>query len=202
MKELGGGGMLHLDERSITGRSIGEQLESVSPLGTNAANGTGWCGPERVVYPLEQPLGPQGGIAILRGNLAPDGAVIKQAAVSPQLMKHRGQAVVFSSSSDLADRIDDPALEVTPDSVLVLQNAGPKGAPGMPEAGGLPIPKKRLAPRVRDMARISDSRMSGTAYGAVVLHVAPEAAIGGPLGLVQTGDWIELDVAERRLNLE
>jgi len=202
MKELARGGLLHLDERSVTGRTIGEQLADVRPLGTDASNGTGWYGSERIIYPLEQPLGPQGGIAILRGNLAPDGAVIKQAAVSPKLMQHRGQAIVFSSSSDLADRIDDPALEVTADSVLVLQNAGPKGAPGMPEAGGLPIPKKLLAAGVRDMVRISDARMSGTGYGAVVLHVAPEAAIGGPLGLVQTGDWIELDVSLRKLNLE
>ncbi|MCA1646098.1 MAG: dihydroxy-acid dehydratase, partial [Chloroflexi bacterium] len=140
--------------------------------------------------------------AILRGNLAPDGAVVKQSAVSPELRRHRGQAVVFSSSSDLGARIDDPTLEVNVDSVLVLQNAGPKGAPGMPEAGGLPIPKKLLANGVRDMLRISDARMSGTGYGAVVLHVAPEAAVGGPLGLVRTGDWIELDVAERRLHLE
>jgi dihydroxy-acid dehydratase len=202
MKELARGGLLHLDERSITGRTIGEQLESVPPLGTNASNGTGWSGPERVVFPLEQPLGPQGGIAILRGNLAPDGAVVKQTAVSANLMRHRGQAIVFSSSTDLAARIDDPALDVTPESVLVLQNAGPKGAPGMPEAGGLPIPKKLLAQGVRDMLRISDARMSGTGYGAVVLHVAPEAAVGGPLGLVQSGDWIELDVAARRLHLE
>jgi len=202
MKELARGGLLHLDERSITGRSIGEQLESVPPLGTDAANGTGWCGPERVVFPLEQPLGPQGGIAILRGNLAPDGAVVKQTAVSPKLMRHRGQAIVFSSSTDLAERIDDPSLDVTAESVLVLQNAGPKGAPGMPEAGGLPIPRKLLAQGVRDMLRISDARMSGTGYGAVVLHVAPEAAVGGPLGLVRTGDWIELNVAERRLHLE
>jgi len=151
---------------------------------------------------LEQPLGAQGGIAILRGNLAPDGAVVKQTAVSRQLMRHRGQAVVFSSSTDLTERIDDPALDVTPESVLVLQNAGPRGAPGMPEAGGLPIPRKLLERGVRDMLRISDARMSGTGYGAVVLHVAPEAAVGGPLGLVRTGDWIELDVAERRLHLE
>jgi dihydroxy-acid dehydratase len=128
--------------------------------------------------------------------------VIKQSAVSPHLMQHRGQAVVFTSTTDLAARIDDPALEVTQDSVLVLQNTGPKGAPGMPEAGGLPIPKKLLAQGVRDMLRISDARMSGTGYGAVVLHVAPEAAVGGPLGLVETGDWIELDVAERRLHLD
>jgi dihydroxy-acid dehydratase len=202
MKELARGGLLHLDERTITGRTIGAQLESVAPLGTDAATGTGWCGPERIVFPLAQPLGPQGGIAILRGNLAPDGAVVKQTAVSRQLMRHRGQAVVFSSSVDLAERIDDPALEVTPESVLVLQNAGPKGAPGMPEAGGLPIPRKLLERGVRDMLRISDARMSGTGYGAVVLHVAPEAAVGGPLGLVRSGDWIALDVGERRLHLE
>jgi dihydroxy-acid dehydratase len=202
MKELARGGLLHLDERSVTGRSIGEQLAGVPPLGQDAASGTGWYGSERIVFPLEQALGPQGGIAILRGNLAPDGAVIKQSAVSPKLMQHRGLAIVFSSSSDLAARIDDPDLDVTPDSVLVLQNAGPKGAPGMPEAGGLPIPKKLLANGVRDMLRISDARMSGTGYGAVVLHVAPEAAVGGPLGLVQTGDWIQLDVAGRKLRLE
>src|SRR6266849_2141991 len=118
MKELARGGLVHLDERSVTGRSIGEQLASVPPLGQDAASGTGWYGSERIVFPLEQPLGPQGGIAILRGNLAPDGAVIKQAAVSPQLMQHRGQAVVFNSSSDLAARIDDPSLVVTPDTVL------------------------------------------------------------------------------------
>jgi dihydroxy-acid dehydratase len=202
LKELARGGLLHLDERSITGRTIGEQLATVPPLGNDATTGTGWSGSERVVLPLEQPLGPQGGIAILHGNLAPDGAVVKQTAVSPKLMWHRGQAVVFSSSSELAERIDDPNLEVSPESVLVLQNAGPKGAPGMPEAGGLPIPKKLLARGVRDMLRISDARMSGTGYGAVVLHVAPEAAVGGTLGLVREGDWIELDVGQRRLHLE
>ena len=202
MKELARGGLLHLDEPSVTGRTIGEQLEAVPALGQDATSGTGWCGRERVIFPLDQPLSQQGGIAILRGNLAPDGAVVKQTAVSPHLMKHRGRALVFSSTVDLAERIDDPNLDVTPDSVLVLQNAGPKGAPGMPEAGGLPIPKKLLAQGVRDMLRISDARMSGTGYGAVVLHVAPEAAVGGPLALVRDGDWIELDVAERRLHLE
>jgi dihydroxyacid dehydratase/phosphogluconate dehydratase len=151
---------------------------------------------------LEEPLGPQGGIAILRGNLAPDGAVIKQTAVSPSLMRHRGRAIVFSSTSELAERIDDPALDISPQRILVLQNTGPKGAPGMPEAGGLPIPKKLLAEGVRGMVRISDARMSGTGYGAVVLHFAPEAAVGGPLGLVRTGDWIELDVAHCTLHLE
>jgi dihydroxy-acid dehydratase len=202
MKELARGGLLHLDEPTISGQTIGQVLAGVQGLGEDAAGGSGWSGPERVIFPLEQPLQAQGGIAILRGNLAPDGAVIKQSAVSPHLRRHRGQAVVFSSSSDLAAKIDDPSLDVTPDSVLVLQNAGPKGAPGMPEAGGLPIPKKLLALGIRDMVRISDSRMSGTGYGAVVLHVAPEAAVGGPLGLVQTGDWIALDVAERVLQLE
>ena len=202
MKELGRGGLLHLDEQTVTGRTIGQHLERVPALGTDAASGTGWCGPQRIVHRLEEPLGARGGIAILRGNLAPDGAVIKQTAVSPHLMRHRGRAIVFSSTSDLAERIDDPALDVAPESVLVLQNTGPKGAPGMPEAGGLPIPKKLLAQGVRDMVRISDARMSGTGYGAVVLHVAPEAAIGGPLGLVRTGDWIELDVVNRTLHLE
>ena len=202
MKELARGGLLHLSEPTITGQTIGEQLERVPLLGVDASGGSGWCGPDRVVYPLEQPLGPQGGIAILRGNLAPDGAVIKQTAVSPHLRRHRGQAVVFSSTDDLAERIDDPLLDVTAESVLVLQNTGPRGAPGMPEAGGLPIPKKLLAQGVRDMLRISDARMSGTGYGAVVLHVVPEAAVGGPLGLVRSGDWIALDVAARSLRLE
>jgi dihydroxy-acid dehydratase len=202
MKELARGGLLHLDEATITGRTIGQQLENVPGLGQDASSGTGWSGPERIVFPLEQPLSPQGGIAILRGNLAPDGAVVKQTAVSANLMRHRGQAIVFTSTTDLAERIDEPGLEVTPDSVLVLQNTGPKGAPGMPEAGGLPIPRKLLAAGVRDMLRISDARMSGTGYGAVVLHVAPEAAVGGPLGLVQTGDWIDFDVAERTLHLD
>jgi dihydroxy-acid dehydratase len=202
MKELARGGLLHLDEPTITGRTIGEHLARVAAPGADAAGGTGWSGPERVVYPLEQPIQPQGGIAILRGNLAPDGAVIKQTAVSPHLLRHRGRAVVFTSTEDLAARIDDPGLDVRADSVLVLQNTGPRGAPGMPEAGGLPIPKKLLAQGVRDMLRISDARMSGTGYGAVVLHVAPEAAVGGPLGLVQTGDWIAMDVAERRLHLD
>jgi dihydroxy-acid dehydratase len=202
MKVLADGGLLHLDQPTVTGRTIGEQLEGVRPLGTNPIDGNGWYGEQRVLYPLDAPLKPEGGIAIVRGNLAPSGAVVKQSAVSEHLLRHRGQAVVFSSATDLAARIDDPSLPVTADSVLVLQNAGPCGAPGMPEAGGLPIPKKLLAQGVRDMVRISDARMSGTAYGAVVLHVAPEAAVGGPLGLVRDGDWIALDVSGRRLLLE
>jgi dihydroxy-acid dehydratase len=202
LKELARGGLLYLEEHTITGETLREQLERVARLGSDAASGSGWCAGERVIFPLEQPLDAEGGIAVLRGNLAPDGAVVKQTAASAHLRRHRGRAVVFTSSSDLAARIDDPDLEVTADSVLVLQNAGPKGAPGMPEAGSLPIPKKLLARGIRDMVRISDARMSGTAFGTVVLHVAPEAAVGGPLGLVQTGDWIGLDVDARRLALE
>jgi dihydroxy-acid dehydratase len=201
LKELARGGLVHLAEPTITGRTLGQELDRFSALGADAVSGSGWSGRERIVYGLDEPLAAQGGIAVLRGNLAPDGAVIKQTAVSPHLLTHRGPAVVFSSMDDLAARIDDPALEVTADSVLVLQNAGPRGAPGMPEAGGLPIPKKLLAQGVRDMVRISDARMSGTGYGAVVLHVAPEAAIGGPLALVRDGDLIELDVAARHLHL-
>jgi dihydroxy-acid dehydratase len=138
---------------------------------------------------------------VLRGNLAPDGAVIKPAAAEPRLRRHTGPALVFEDYAELQARIDDPELDVTPDHVLVLKNAGPLGGPGMPEWGQLPIPKKLLQQGVRDMVRISDCRMSGTSFGACVLHVAPEAFIGGPLALVQTGDRIELDVAARRLHL-
>ena len=141
-------------------------------------------------------------MAVLRGNLAPDGAVIKHIAAEPRLIKHTGPAVVFDSYSELQERINDPALDITPDSVLVLRNAGPKGGPGMPEYGMLPIPDYLLEQGVRDMVRISDARMSGTSYGACVLHVAPEAFIGGPLALVQTGDLITLDVAARELSLD
>jgi dihydroxy-acid dehydratase len=202
MKELARAGLLHLEQRTVTGETLREVLERVPPLGADAASGSGWCGPDRIIYRVEEPLDAEGGIAVLRGNLAPGGAVVKQTAMSPNLRKHRGRAVVFTSAADLAQRIDDPQLDVTPESVLVLQNAGPKGAPGMPEAGSLPIPKKLLTAGIRDMLRISDARMSGTAFGAVVLHVAPEAAVGGPLGLVRDGDWIELDVSARRLHLE
>jgi dihydroxy-acid dehydratase len=155
-----------------------------------------------VIRPLSRPLHPAGGLAILRGSLAPEGAVIKPPAADPALLRHTGPAVVFRDYNDLAARIDDPALPVTPDSVLVLQNAGPVGGPGMPEWGMLPIPKKLLAAGVRDMVRISDARMSGTSYGTCVLHVSPESAVGGPLALVRDGDLITLDVAARRLDLE
>jgi dihydroxy-acid dehydratase len=139
---------------------------------------------------------------VLRGSLAPGGALIKPAAASPHLLKHRGRAVVFDSIEDFHARIDDPALDVDADSVLVLRGCGPKGYPGMPEVANMPLPKKLLEQGVRDMVRICDGRMSGTAYGTVVLHVTPEAAAGGPLALVQTGDWISLDVRGRRLDLE
>ena len=155
-----------------------------------------------VIRTREHALSPEGGTAILRGNLCPRGAVIKHAAMEPRFLRHTGPAVVFRDYDDLAARIDDPALDVTADSVLVLQNAGPVGAPGMPEWGMLPIPKKLLEASVRDMLRISDARMSGTSYGACVLHIAPESAIGGPLALVRDGDLISLDVEARSLTLE
>jgi dihydroxy-acid dehydratase len=157
---------------------------------------------ETVIRPRSDPLQAGAGIAVLRGSLAPAGAVIKPAAASPELLRHRGRAVVFDSIEDFHERIDDPGLDVDADSVLVLRGCGPKGYPGMPEVANLPLPAKLLERGVRDMVRICDGRMSGTAYGTVVLHVAPEAAAGGPLGLVRTGDVIELDVAARRLDVD
>ena len=157
---------------------------------------------ETVIRPRSDPLQDEAGIAVLRGSLAPDGAVIKPAAASRELLRHRGRAVVFDSIEDFHHRIDDPGLDVDADSVLVLRGCGPKGYPGMPEVANLPLPPKLLERGVRDMVRICDGRMSGTAYGTVVLHVAPEAAAGGPLGLIRTGDVIELDVAARRLDVD
>jgi len=154
-----------------------------------------------VVRPFAEPIHAGAALAVLRGNLAPGGALIKQAAATPALLAHEGRAVVFDSLADLAARIDDDALDVTPEDVLVLRNAGPTGAPGMPEAGYLPIPMKLARQGVKDMVRISDARMSGTAYGTIVLHVTPEAAVGGPLALVESGDRIRLDVPGRRLEL-
>jgi dihydroxy-acid dehydratase len=154
-----------------------------------------------VVHTLEAPLQPEGGLSALWGNLAPDGAVIKHAAASPHLLHHRGRALVFKNLDDLHMRINDPDLDVREEDVLVLQNVGPVGAPGMPEVGNFPIPSKLLRQGVRDMVRISDARMSGTAYGTIVLHVAPESAVGGPLALVQDGDEIELDQPNRKLTL-
>jgi dihydroxy-acid dehydratase len=156
---------------------------------------------QTVIRPRTDPLNESGSMAVLRGNLAPRGAIIKQSAASPKLMQHTGRAVVFDSLEDLAARIDDDALDVTADDVLVLRNAGPKGAPGMPEAGYLPIPKKLARAGIKDMVRISDARMSGTAFGTIVLHVTPESAVGGPLALVRNGDRIQLDVAARRIEL-
>jgi dihydroxy-acid dehydratase len=175
---------------TVTGRPLVDYLED-API---------WD-PE-VIRPRSQPLVAAGGIAVLRGNLAPDGAVIKPAAASPHLLQHRGRAVVFDSIEDFHARIDDPDLDVDANSVLVLRGCGPKGYPGMPEVSNMPLPKKLLEQGVRDMVRICDGRMSGTAYGTVVLHVAPEAAAGGPLALLQTGDVVVLDVKQRRIDLD
>jgi dihydroxy-acid dehydratase len=153
------------------------------------------------VRPFDNPIYPQGGIAVLKGNLAPGGALIKQSAASGKLMEHEGRAVVFENAADLAARIDDPELDVQADDVLVLKRIGPKGHPGMPEAGALPMPMKLARQGVKDMLRISDGRMSGTAFGTVVLHVTPEAAVGGPLAWVRNGDRIRLSVSKRELAL-
>jgi dihydroxy-acid dehydratase len=170
------------------------------PLVEHLADARIWD--ETVIRPRGDPLLAEAGIAVLRGNLAPAGAVIKPAAASPELLRHRGRAVVFDSIEDFHERIDDPGLDVDADSVLVLRGCGPRGYPGMPEVANLPLPRKLLERGVRDMVRICDGRMSGTAYGTVVLHVAPEAAAGGPLGLIRSGDIIELDVAARRLDVD
>ncbi|HZY67234.1 MAG TPA: dihydroxy-acid dehydratase, partial [Devosia sp.] len=154
-----------------------------------------------IIRSLDNPLSTEGGLIVVRGSLAPNGAIIKHTAASPHLLRHRGRAVTFSDRDDLARRIDDPDLDIEENDVIVLKGAGPIGAPGMPEWGALPIPKKLLKRGVRDMLRISDARMSGTSFGACVLHVSPEAARGGPLGLVQDGDLIELDAPNRRLDL-
>ena len=182
--------LLDLSAIGVSGRPLGELLQQVSPA-------QAW---QSTIRTLEAPLGPTGALVTLRGSLAPDGAVIKRAAATPSLLRHTGSAVVFDSPEDAAARIDDPALKITPAHVLVLRNAGPVGA-GMPEAGSLPIPRYLAQAGVRDMLRVSDARMSGTAYGTVVLHCAPEAAVGGPLALVRDGDLIELDVAARRIDL-
>jgi dihydroxy-acid dehydratase len=181
--------LLNLDERTVAGRSWREILDEPYSFPS-------W---QAFIRPAAEPLQPEGALIALRGSLAPNGAVIKRAAASPELLNRIGRAVVFTSLDDLAARIDDPDLDVVPDDFLVLQNAGPLGAPGMPEAGYLPIPKKLAG--VKDMVRISDARMSGTAFGTIVLHVSPEAAVGGPLGLVRDGDMIELSVERRALNL-
>jgi len=181
--------LLHAGCTTVNGRTLGENIEDALICNDD------------VIATRDRPVSAEGGMAVLRGNLAPDGAVIKHTAAEPHLLQHAGRAIVFRDYSDLEGRIDDPELPVTPDSVLVLQDAGPLGGPGMPEWGMLPIPKKLLAEGVRDMLRISDARMSGTSYGACVLHVAPESFIGGPLAFVRDDDIIELDVPARRLTL-
>ena len=182
--------LLHLDCMTVNGKTLGENLEGADIYDTD------------VIHRRADPLSVEGGLAVLRGNLAPNGAVIKQTAADPILHVHKGPAVVFADYNDMAARLDNEDLEVTKDSALVLQNAGPQGGPGMPEWGMLPIPKKILKQGVRDMVRISDARMSGTSYGTCVLHVSPESFVGGPLALVRTGDMIELDIAARRLHLD
>jgi dihydroxy-acid dehydratase len=181
--------LLHLDCLTVTGRTLGEEIERAQVRS------------REVIRPLDAPLAAEGGLAVLRGNLCPGGAVIKQSAASPHLLRHSGRAVVFQNQEDLEARIDSPDLDVRPEDVIVLQNVGPKGAPGMPEWGSIAMPRKLLDQGVRDMVRISDARMSGTAQGTVVLHVCPESAVGGPLAIVRDGDLIELDVANRSLNV-
>jgi dihydroxy-acid dehydratase len=183
--------LLNLDCMTVTGETLGDRLEQEA----------GDYVDHRVIYPAASPLEPQGGLVALFGSLAPDGCIIKRSAATPSLFEKEGRAIVFSSLDDLAARIDDPDLDVTADDFLVLQNAGPRSDYAMPEAGFLPIPKKLLAQGVKDMVRISDARMSGTAYGTIILHVAPESAAGGPLGLVRTGDRIKLSVKEQKIDL-
>ena len=182
--------LLHADALTVNGKTLGENIEKAP------------CWNREVIRPLAEPFKPAAGIAVLRGNLAPDGAVIKPSAASPQLLKHRGRAVVFESIEDFHARIDDESLDVDETCVMVLKGCGPRGYPGMAEVGNMPLPPKVLRKGITDMVRVSDARMSGTAYGTVVLHTSPEAAAGGPLALVRNGDVIELDVAARRLHLE
>ena len=190
LKTLGDTGLLNKDALTVNGRSMWDNVKDAENFN------------EEVIRPVSRPLVKSGGIAVLRGNLAPNGAIIKPSAATAELMQHRGRAVVFKSIEDYKARIDDPKLDIDETCVMVLQNCGPKGYPGMAEVGNMGLPPKILAKGIKDMVRISDARMSGTAYGTVVLHVAPEAAAGGPLALVRDGDFIELDVAGRRLHLD
>jgi dihydroxy-acid dehydratase len=191
LRELGEGGLLHSGAMTVTGKTVGENVEDAP------------CWNRDVIHAMNAPFQPAGtGTAVLRGNLAPDGAVIKQSAASAHLLKHRGRALVFDSPEAYYAVVADPDLDADENTVLVIRYCGPKGYPGMPEVSNVPLPKKLLLRGVRDMVRICDGRMSGTAYGTVVLHVAPEAAAGGPLALVRTGDWITLDVPSRTLTLE
>ncbi len=182
--------LLHLDAKTVNGRTLGENLAGARIYDAD------------VIRPRANPLKASGGLVVLRGSLAPNGAVIKAAAASPQLLRHTGRAVVFEDYNDMAARIDRDDLEVDAGSVLVLRNSGPLGGPGMPEWGMLPVPRKLLKQGVKDMVRLSDARMSGTSYGTCVLHVAPESYVGGPLALVSNGDLIELDVERRVIDLK
>jgi dihydroxy-acid dehydratase len=188
MKEISS--HLHGDTMTANGKKLSENFQNAE------------CCDRNLIGTLDSPFKPESGIAVLKGNLCPGGAVIKPSAATPSLLQHRGQAVVFEDIDDYKKRLDDPDLDVTPDSVLVLKNVGPKGYPGMPEVGNMQLPMKIIQKGVSDMVRISDGRMSGTGYGTVVLHVSPESAVGGNLALVQNGDWIQLDVPNRTLNLE
>ena len=190
LRELGTHDCLHKDALTVNGQTLWENVKDAE------------CYDRKVIFPFSDPFKPIGGIAVLRGNLAPGGAVIKPSAASPALMKHRGRAVVFESIEDYKAQIDAPDLDIDETCIMVLKNCGPKGYPGMAEVGNMTLPAKVLRKGITDMVRISDARMSGTAYGTVVLHVAPEAAAGGPLALVQTGDMIEVDVEGRSLHLE
>ena len=190
LRELGEQGLLNKDALTVNGRTIWDNVSDAP------------CYERNVIHAFETPFKPHGGIAVLRGNLAPGGAVLKPSAASPELMRHRGRAVVFEDIDDYKARVDDPDLDIDESCVMVLKNCGPKGYPGMAEVGNMALPKKILQKGVTDMVRISDARMSGTAYGTVVLHVSPEAAAGGPLALVRNGDMIEVDVEARRLHLD
>jgi L-arabonate dehydrase len=189
LRELGENHLLNRDALTINGKTIWENNQEAP------------CYNRDVITPFSRPFKENTGIVVLRGNLSPDGAVIKPSAATPKLMQHRGRAVVFENIEDFHGRIDDPSLDIDETSVMVLKNCGPKGYPGMAEVGNMPLPPKLLKKGVTDMVRISDARMSGTAYGTVVLHISPEAAAGGVLALVENGDAIELDVAQRRLEL-
>jgi L-arabonate dehydrase len=188
MKEIAD--LLDLDALTVTGNSVGTNIDGAENFNQD------------VILSRDQPLTASGGIAVLRGNLAPNGAIIKPSAATPALMQHRGRAVVFETIDHYKASIDDPNLDIDEASIMVLKNCGPRGYPGMAEVGNMALPQKLLKKGVRDMVRISDARMSGTAFGTVVLHTAPEAAVGGPLALVRDGDFIELDVAGRRLHLD
>ena len=190
LRELGDNALLHKDALTVNGRTIWDNVHDAE------------CFDREVIHPFGAPFKKQGGIVVLRGNLAPNGAVLKPSAATPELMRHRGRAVVFETIEDYKERIDDPALDIDETCVMVLKNCGPKGYPGMAEVGNMALPAKLLKKGVTDMVRISDARMSGTAYGTVVLHTSPEAAAGGPLALVRDGDEIELDVTNGLLHLD